>query len=281
LGSLRRILSRLKRRILPAASLPPAAPAGQSELRSFVCNLCGHDNSAVPLEQIQNREFQSCRVCRSSLRMRSIVYALSKELFGKPVKLIDFPTDKTIVGLGMSDWQGYAQALEQKFAYTNTFYHEPPHMDITRIPEAWAGQYRFLISSDVFEHIPLPDLDAAFANSRRLLAPGGIFIFSVPFFRDGATREHFPELHDFRIIETNGKRFLYNRSAQGVEQVFDQLVFHGGGGMTLEMRVFSEGDLRRRLAAAGYSSVRLADDRDDEFGIHWPTAWDLPIVARV
>ena len=69
----------------------------------FRCNVCGHRNSRVPLEQVQNRECQSCRGCGSSLRMRSVMRALSIELHGTTLPVPEFPVDKAIAGLGMSD----------------------------------------------------------------------------------------------------------------------------------------------------------------------------------
>ena len=212
--------------------------------------------------------------------MRSVIYALSMELFGKPLVLPEFPVDNTVSGLGMSDWEGYSKGLEKKFAYTNTFYHTEPRLDIANVPEEATGKHRFLISSDVFEHIPVFALDDAFRNSRRLLQKNGVFIFTVPFTKAGETQEHFPRLHDFRIIETKGKRFLYNRTAEGEEEIFDDLVFHGGEGMTLEMRMFSEQDLRQRLAEAGFSSIRIYSDHIPEFGILWLMDWAGPIAAR-
>ena len=280
--TLHRLASAVKRRLLAPGAEPapsPVAPQAASTM-DFLCNVCGHRNQGVPLEHVQNREYQSCRACRSSLRMRSVIYALSVELYGKPMILPEFPVDKTLAGMGMSDWEGYAQGLEAKFDYVNTYYHTEPRLDITNIPEEAVGRYRFLISSDVFEHIPGFALDGAFTNARRLLSDAGVFIFTVPFMKTGETQEHFPRLHDFRIIETNGKRFLYNRTVDGVEEIFDQLVFHGGEGMTLEMRMFTEPDLRRRLADAGFSSIRVCVDHAPEFGVMWPMNWAVPIVAR-
>ena len=212
--------------------------------------------------------------------MRSVVHALSIELFGQPLILPQFPLDKTIAGIGMSDWEGYARTLGEKFSYVNTYYHTEPRLDITQVPDEAIGRYRFLISSDVFEHIPGFALERAFRNARRILRDDGVFIFTVPFVKAAETQEHFPRLHDFHIIETGGKRFLYNRTVDGEEEVFDQLVFHGGEGMTLEMRMFAEADLLRRLAAAGFSSVRVRADHVPEFGIMWPMDWAIPIVAR-
>ena len=281
-GRLRRLASRVKHGLLhrTAVSVPAASPALAVRTVDFVCNVCGQQNRAVPLEHVQNREYQSCGRCRSSLRMRSVMYALSMELFGKPLVLPEFPVDNTVSGLGMSDWEGYAKGLEKKLAYTNTFYHTEPRLDITNVPGEATGKHRFLISSDVFEHIPVFALDGAFRNSRRLLQKDGVFIFTVPFTKTGKTQEHFPRLHDFRIVETNGKRFLYNRTAEGEEEIFDDLIFHGGDGMTLEMRMFSEPDLRRRLAKAGFSSIRIYSDHFPEFGILWPMDWAVPVAAR-
>lgn len=281
----RRLRSAVRARMAaPAASIPaaPAAPAGGEPEATvdFLCNVCGRDNHQVPLIQVQNREFQSCRHCRSSLRMRSLIYRLSKELFGRALPLPEFPVDKEIVGIGMSDWEGYARTLERCFAYTNTFYHQPPRLDITDVPEEMAGRADFLLSSDVFEHIPGFALERAFGNARRLLRDKGCFLFTVPFVKAGDTLEHFPRLHDFRIITTAGKRFLHNRTAEGEEEIFDDLVFHGGDGATLEMRIFAEADLLQRLAAAGFRSIEVCVDSVPEYGILWPMDWAVPIVAR-
>ena len=246
----------------------------------FLCNVCGRRNHGVPLEHVQNREFQSCGTCHSSLRMRSLIHVLSDELFGSPRVLPAFPTDKSIRGIGMSDWEGYAGRLAEKFDYVNTFYHIDPRLDIADVPQERFGRYDFLISSDVFEHIPPGKLDAAFENSRRMLRGGGVFLFTVPFTKTGETLEHFPRLHDYRLVEEGGKRVLVNRTATGEEERFDQLVFHGGEGVTLEMRKFSEPDLLRRLRRAGFDSAESRIDYAPHFGITWPIDHSVPVVAR-
>lgn len=270
-----RLLKDLCRRIAMAQ-----APRGEGPAMDFVCNICGGTNRAAPVAQVQGRETPSCRHCGSILRFRAVLHALSMELYGRALVVEGFPTDKSIAGLGMSDHETYARKLARKLDYANTFYHDEPRLDITAIPADAVGRYRFLISSDVFEHIPLFALDAAFRNSRRLLRDDGFFLFTVPYVKTGETREHFPRLHDFRIEQTGGRYVLRNKTAEGEEETFENLVFHGGPGSTLEMRRFSEADLLRRLKAAGFSSIHLYEGPVPDFGILWPPGSAVPIVAR-
>jgi hypothetical protein len=277
--TLRRLINAIRRRIAPA--MPDvAAPDMQGTMVTFTCNLCGGRNTAL-LGHVENREYPSCTHCKSSLRMRSLMYLLSLELFGKPLLMRNFPLKKNLRGVGMSDWGGYAIALATKLDYVNTYYHTEPRLDITDIGAEDAGKYDFLISSDVFEHIPIFDLERAFMNSRRLLNESGFFLFTVPFKKEGETREHFPRLHRFSIEQREGKPVLVNRTVEGIEETHEDLVFHGGDGMTLEMRVFSQQDLLRRLQGAGYASVKVCSEHYPPFGVLWPTDFDVPIVARV
>ena len=245
----------------------------------FTCNVCGRDNRAAPLEQVENRECPSCAGCGSSLRMRSLMYILAVELFGRARILPDFPVDRTITGLGMSDWEGYARRLESRLGYVNTFYHAEPRLDIANVPDEALGRHRFLISSDVFEHV-VPPIGLAFRNAHALLKPGGVLVFTVPFSLDATTVEHFPELHEWRVVVEDGKHVLLNRTRDGRAQRFADLVFHGGPGSTLEMRLFSRDALLRELAAAGFREIRVAAEPCVAHGIVWPEPWSVPIVAR-
>ena len=64
-----------------------------------------------------------------------------------------------------------------------------------------------------------------------------------------------------------------------MRQTFDHLVFHGGPGSTLEMRIFSRAGLEREFADAGFARVRFAAEPYLPFGIHWPEPFSVPMVA--
>ncbi len=73
---------------------------------------------------------------------------------------------------------------------------------------------------------------------------------------------------------------LKNRTREGVIQEFRNLVFHGGPGTTLEMRVFSENSIIQHLRNAAFTAIKVHREPDFAHGIWWPQTWSLPISAR-
>jgi SAM-dependent methyltransferase len=226
------------------------------------------------------REVASCPNCGSTGRWRSIISVLSLELFGVSLVLSDFPIRSDLVGLGMTDWDGYALPLARTFNFRNTYYHQEPKLDVSasEIPDSFK-QNDFIISSEVLEHI-VPPVEKAFENIFDMLKPGGCLILTVPYGPDLSTREHFPDLYEFNISESNGTYVLKNRTKSGVMQEFSDLCFHGGPGSTLEMRVFSESALLAHLRDAGFESVKVHRALDFRHGVWWPQPWGFPISAR-
>jgi GT2 family glycosyltransferase len=242
----------------------------------YRCNICGRA-CKTPVDAL-GRETPSCS-CGSTVRSRAIIHLLSMELFGKSIALPDFPIRPDLRGWGMSDG-GYAGVLAKKVGYVNTFYHQDPRFDITApLDPEIEGTLDFLISTEVFEHITSP-VSTAFRNARRLLKPGASFIFTVPYTLRSDTDEHFPELHQYEIVERPGADpILRNITRDGREQVFENLVFHGGPGSTLEMRVFAQAALLTEFKKAGFEA-KISSEPCWEFGIYWRDAWSLPIVAH-
>jgi SAM-dependent methyltransferase len=253
-------------------------PLGEPATLRFYCNICGKPS----LAEVRHltRESGICQNCGSTTRVRAIIRVLSTELFGDNLSLPDFPLHREICGLGMTDWEGYAVKLAEKFDYRNTYYHQEPKLDVSAssiAPELMAKD--FIISSEVLEHV-VPPVSRAFENVGRMLKPGGVFVLTVPYGLQVETIEHFPELNEFKIMKTDGSFVLRNKTKAGVVQEFNHLVFHGGPGSTLEMRVFAETALIQHLADAGFVDIKVHRTTDLEHGIWWPEPWSFPISGR-
>ena len=248
----------------------------------FQFNICDRENHA-DLHKL-TRDDPSCSKCGSSVRLRSIVQILTTELFGCSLRISEIPRSPELAGIGISCWDGYAPRLARHLGYRNTFYHQEPRLDITRIDPATNGSLDFVIATDVFEHVE-PPVSIAFENTRKLLKPDGVFIFSVPYTHPGGesqtTLEHFPELHNYSIQEKDGHFRLKNTTRTGEVEYFDDLVFHGGPGTTLEMRLFSESSIMTEMENAGFHDVTIYSGSDLRHGIYWPEKWSVPMAARI
>ena len=251
-------------------------PFASGQMR-YTCNICGKP-AEVHLSSI-HREIPSCSTCGSTKRFRTIVHLLSVELFGESIPLPDFPERPEIRGIGMSDWPGYAQILATKMNYTNTFYDQEPILDITKIESHQVNSLDFLISSDVYEHV-VPHVSVAFANAFTMLKTGGVFIFTAPYKKIGITEEFYPNLYDYNIVEEDSGYVLYNTTRDGNKEVFTDLTFHGGPGVTLAMRMFSEVSLLEEFNKAGFRYIHIANEPCFEHGILWNRVTDLPFLVR-
>jgi SAM-dependent methyltransferase len=213
------------------------------------------------------REEWSCFYCGSTVRLRSVIHALSTELFKRSLAIPDFPKSPHISGIGLSDWSGYADRLKKKLGYTNTYYHKEPLLDITSVDKSQHGRYDFIISSDVFEHVS-PPISNAFKNARLLLKPGGVMILTVPYVH-GQTREHFPGVSQFSIENDAGVWVLNGRDQNGQMKTFRDITFHGGPGTTVEMRLFGEDSILTEFEDAGFDSIHIHKEVVEQFGIYW------------
>jgi SAM-dependent methyltransferase len=230
-------------------------------MHHFICNICGSAASA----ELPDREASTCGKCGSNVRFRWIAHVLSVEIFGKSIPLSKLPSRKKVRGLGMSDPRPIADVLSKRFDYKNTFYHREPRFDIMQA--SGEAEFDFVVASEVFEHVQGP-VQTAFNNLARLLKPGGFAIFSSPYETEGDTVEHFPNLHDWQVVKLRSGYVLLNRTVEGRLETFDDLIFHGGPGSTLEMRVFSEQDLMANCRAAGFRRIVVAEDYL-LYGIAW------------
>lgn len=153
-----------------------------------------------------------------------------------------------------------------------------PILDITAVQGFEHSRNDFVMSIDVFEHVP-PPVYRAFEGAASLLKSGGILVLSVPYTLEEKTVEHFPDLFDYRIAEHGGVKYLINKRRDGRLEMFDELSFHGGAGMTLEMRLFARADIERLLGDAGFHDVRIIDNVP-EYGIIYDNECSHTFLAR-
>jgi SAM-dependent methyltransferase len=243
----------------------------------FTCNICGTANAFAPVGDW--RETRSCDGCGCSVRYRSLIYWLNRRLFGEDRTLSEIEYCP-LVGVGLSDAEIYAPRLAEKFDYRNTFYHQDPFLDIASPTENWAKSADFLISSDVFEHVP-PPVQHAFDGAAAVLRPGGLLVLTVPYWTNPETIEHYPHLRSFRIFELDGEWLMVNRTEAGEISLHRDLVFHGGPGSTLEMRLFGLPPIVDHLRAAGFIDIAVHADPVPERGIFWSHPYGVPITARM
>ncbi len=243
----------------------------------FQCNICGTHNVGYPID-VYDRERPSCSKCGSNMRARTIISLLTTRLYGGDQILSEVQDRKYIIGLGISDWAGYADLLSKKFNYKNSFFHKEPKLDITNPNFNEFKKYDFIISSEVFEHIS-PPVSTGFKNLHRLLRNNGFCLITVPFINFGKTMEYYPDLYKYKIVNNNGQAYLFNITKAGEKQHFHNLKFHGGAGATLELRCYTRASLYNELVSAGFSDIIFHREKNLKFGINWTVNWSVPISA--
>jgi SAM-dependent methyltransferase len=239
----------------------------------FICNVCGSRNATAGFAA----EPASCG-CGSNVRTRALIHLLSMELFGRNLIAADFPRLKSVRGLGMSDKPCYASILQEKFDYQNTFYDREPQFDFSKPHDALYGTLDFVLSADVLEHVA-PPVEATLTEVHRLLKSHGFLVATVPCSSGEMLREHYPDLHEYRIVPLGGAPVLINRRRDGRLEVTDELAFHGGVGATLEMRQFTVAALYEKLLASRFTNVRFFNENLAECGILFDDDVSQPLIA--
>jgi SAM-dependent methyltransferase len=241
---------------------------------TFTCNICGTRNHVEKFAT----EPATCG-CGSNVRLRALIHLLSMELFGVSMPLPEFPRLKGIRGIGFTDKECYADRLAEKFDYTNTQYDREPRLDITKPHPDLAGSCDFLLAADVLEHIA-PPVERAMEEMCRLLKPNGFLGVTIYCHPSDNMREHFPELHEYRVVPLGESSVLVNRRRDGTLEVRGGLIFHGGTGETLEMREFGLSALQEKLTGAGFRDVHLLTEDIPEIGVVFDPDVSQPLIAR-
>jgi SAM-dependent methyltransferase len=205
------------------------------------------------------------------MRFRAIACAVTRAALGRVGVLKEVPTNRDFRAIGISDSAVYAQVMERKFDYTNTYLHTEPFLDIE--DAASFGRYGLLdliVCSDVIEHTLRPPA-AVLRNLAAALNPGGHLVLSAPTYSMPDTVERYPSLLGFELEgeENTGFRIHY-RTRFGTTGVDTAPVFHGGPGRVLELRTISHSQLLHEIAAAGLDLVAPLDAALQIHGAAWP-----------
>ncbi|MDA8104855.1 MAG: class I SAM-dependent methyltransferase [Nitrospiraceae bacterium] len=168
-----------------------------------ICTACGR--IAYFRRYLDNhRELGNCLFCGASNRKRQICYLLRKELKSGDIgKII---TSASILNAESSG--GLHNSLKHNTNYISSEYFG----DAYRSGEMVNGtlhvnlldthfddnKFDFVLTSDVLEHIPDPY--KAFREIYRILRPGGVHIFTVPFYQTHYFDEKRAEIIDSQII---------------------------------------------------------------------------------
>lgn len=215
----------------------------------------------------------SCDWCGATWRARAMVLALLQAL-GKPnVALSQVNEDWSLRGIGISDDIKIASKLGGKFSYVNTYYHQGPKLDLCAVDEQWLESSRFVICSDVLEHVPAP-AETALKGLHSILQPGGVAVISVPYKSKGVTDEFYPELQRYEIV---GDNVVWHDNS-GNKHVDSSPEFHGGAGQTLAFRLWSLPGLLEALTNSGFSHLSFMEC-DEKLGVPSLRLGDSVILA--
>jgi len=239
----------------------------------FICIACLRPSKAR--RGTYGREGTNCIFCNATSRDRAMLLNIHLAFISKFIK-----NPKHVPKIiGVSDGQLMEKILNKlyKSNYQNYHYHQEPKLDITQVPSNLYGSSDIVSCTEVLEHVE-PPVHLAFSGLRKILKDNGTLVLSVPHSdSSGQHIEHFPEMSYSRLELDNEPRLIGTlKDGQRVE--FNDLIFHGGVGFTLEYRVFSHHSLSQHLIDAGF--VRFKLNRDFKiFGITWEK-WSRVWISR-
>jgi SAM-dependent methyltransferase len=159
------------------------------------CNVCGRPTYFVCVDPATARNNVFCLFCKSCSRKRHITNVLLRAVFPQARHLRQIPHDTTVRVLNASLCDAYSRLLPQHPAFTlcDLLPDVPPGTQLAQnrfcqdLQALTFGDATFdvVITEDVLEHVRRAPL--AFSEIHRVLRPGGVHLFTVPFYFDRDT----------------------------------------------------------------------------------------------
>ena len=250
-------MSKLARKLKNALSRPHYhRPWGR-------CNVCGHPTAFV-CDEPSDRWIRRCLWCRSTPKYRAIVQAVEDQLGARLADFLEVPGHALYE---LTTTSPICRVHHHRPNYTcSSYFSDRPfgvelrervwNADVQALPFA-DQSFDLVVSSETFEHVPDPWL--GFSEIYRVLRPGGVHAFTIPYRPDRATtararREAGQVVH---LLPPEYHQDPHNQT--------DSLVFTDFGG-----------DLLDRLCASGWEAEermvidQVADIQDD---LHAVRVW--------
>jgi SAM-dependent methyltransferase len=270
-------LSLLRRRILSANCISyKKLPTAQKHF-SGICNICGCDTAFLYNENESYRESLFCIHCKTISRYRSIAKGLLcaiKDLTSIEASSISKLPSTNETCLRIYDAQQAFYGLRSTYPIpdllskckwisveTSVYHPAKPlgaklslHQSNQNIERLTYPDLSFdmVITSDVMEHVRLDD--DAHREIRRILKPGGIYIFTVPSNRDSDTQTRVRVVDP---LDASKDEFLVEKEFHADSNV--------AGGKALTYRIYGK-DLDQKLNDLGFS-VQYEYQNIPELGI--------------
>ena len=154
------------------------------------CNVCRRRTLFVCVDP-SDRWIRMCLRCRSSPKYRAIAWAVERAA-GRTLAELARTTERGIFEL--STTSGIHRVLRGRPGYVASGYFPDRPIGVEIRPAIWnadvqqlpfkSGSFDVVISSETFEHVRRPE--AGFRELHRVLRPGGLHCFTVPFRSDHA-----------------------------------------------------------------------------------------------
>lgn len=212
-----------------------------------LCAFCGKAFKHTPASS----EDVVCQTCNCTYRAHEVCLAILRGLgYSQNFVMQTISPDLSRVGLGISDDWRLARELGFLFTYTNSYLHQFPTVDLCSPPQDCLEYFEFISCSDVLEHTP-PPIDRPINGLYRMLKPGGFAVISVPVIHGSGFMEFYPDLVDWELRNSS----VFWTDSNDTQHVDHSPVFHGGHGLTLAFRQWTQERLIEELLQAGFIEI--------------------------
>ena len=279
-----------RRRHAPQAARRSRRGAGRASRRRRSRDMAARRGpGAVPVQPLRHAERRHARraVARDARRARTAAptcasarwrYLVTREVLGRPTRRCRAAAAQGHRGLGLSDAPP-TRSRSRSASTTRTRTITRSRASTSRTSPTPRRPLRLPHRE---RRVRARGAAGRRARSQRaaLLKPGGKSSSSPCRSRSTPRRvEHFPELHDWRVVAEDGKHVDAQPDARRTGAALHRPRLPRRPGLDAGDAAVLARRARARVRRRRLSRVRIADEPCLPFGIHWPEPWSVPMVA--